>query len=75
MGKKRSEIRLLSPRLVPLSAERERDAVAVLVELLLGVAVKGRRGVSGSGLDGGSVGAIGGVGALSASRGKARKAA
>jgi hypothetical protein len=75
MGKKTTEIRLLPPRLVPLSAERERDAVAVLAELLLGVAVKGRGGVSGSVLDGGSGGAIGGVGSLPASAGKARKAA
>jgi hypothetical protein len=73
--KKTSEVRLLPPRLVPLGAEQERDAVAVLAELLLGVAVKGRGGVSGGGLDGGSGGAIDGVGSLQARTGKAPKAA
>jgi hypothetical protein len=75
MGKKTTEIRLLPPRLVPLSAERERNAVGVLAELLLGVAVKGRGGARGGGLDGGSAGVIGVVVSLSASEGKARKAA
>jgi hypothetical protein len=35
MSKKTSEIRLLPPRRVPLSAEQERDAAAVLAALLL----------------------------------------
>jgi hypothetical protein len=75
MGTKTTEIRLLPPRRVALSAEQERDAVAVLAELLLDVARKRRGGGSGSGLDGGSGGAIGGVVSLPARAGKARKAA
>ncbi len=72
MGRKTTEIRLLPPRRVALSAELERDAVAVLAELLLDVA---RQRASGSGLDGGSGGAIGGGVSLPARAGKARKAA
>jgi hypothetical protein len=75
MGKKTTEIRLLPPRRVPLSAEQERDAVAVLSELLLDVARQRQASASGSALDGGSGGAIGGVVSLPASAGKARKAA
>jgi hypothetical protein len=75
MANKTSEIRLLPPRLVPLSAEQERDAVAVLAEFLLDVAVNGRGSVCGSGLDGGFGGAIGGAGPLPPIAGKARKAA
>jgi hypothetical protein len=75
MSKTTSEIRLLPPRLVPLSAEQERDAVAVLAELLLDVAVKGRGGVCGGALDGGSDSAIGSAIALPTSAGKVRKAA
>lgn len=75
MSKKTTEIKLLPPRLVPLSAEQEREAAGLLAELLLGVAVKGRGSASGGGLYGGSVGAIGGVVPLPARAGKARKAA
>lgn len=59
MSKKRCEIRLLPPRRVPLSVEQERDAVAVLAEVLLDVARKRRASVSGGDLAGGSGGAIG----------------
>jgi hypothetical protein len=72
---KKTELKLLRPRLVPLSAEREREAVALLAELLLAVARKYGAGVSGGVLDGGSDGATGGVVSLPAKAGKARKAA
>ena len=75
MGKKTTEIRLLLPRRVPLGAEQERDAVAVLSELLLDVAHQRQASASGSALDGGSGGALCGVVSLPASAGKARKAA
>ena len=66
---------MLPPRLVRLGAERERDAVAVLADLLLDVVRKRRGSVSGSGLDGSSGGAIGGAVSPPASEGRARKAA
>ncbi len=37
-----TEIRLLAPQLAPLHAEQAREAVALLSELLLDVAAKGR---------------------------------
>jgi hypothetical protein len=53
----RGEIRLLSPRRVPLSAAQYEEAVSLLAELLLDVAAKRRVGrsvgVSGSASDGG----------------------
>jgi hypothetical protein len=41
----RSEIRLLSPQRVPLSAEQYDEAVSLLAELLLDAAEAKRRGV------------------------------
>ena len=54
--------------LVPLSAEQEGEAVALLAELLLDVVRKRRGGACGGGLGGGSGGAIGGAVTLPASR-------
>ena len=72
---KRTELKFLRPRLVPLSAEQEREAVVLLAELLLDVARKRRGGVSGGAFGGGSGSAIGGAIPLPVGRGKARKAA
>ena len=46
MPKKTTEIRLLPPRLVPLSAAQYEEAVSLLAELLLDVAAKRREGRS-----------------------------
>jgi len=43
VSKKTTEIRLVAPRQVPLSAEQELEAVSLLAELLLDAAAK-RRG-------------------------------
>jgi hypothetical protein len=58
--KKSSEIRLVPPRCVPLTAAEHGEAVALLADLLLDVAAK-RGGVRSAGaLDGASGGVIGG---------------
>jgi hypothetical protein len=76
MSKKRtSEIRLLPPRGVPLTAAQEQEAVKLLAELLLDTAAK-RRGLrSDSLIDGASDGAIGSVIPFPEKRRKSRDAA
>jgi hypothetical protein len=75
LSKKTSEIRLLPPRRVPLPVVQEREAVALLAELLLDAVAK-RRGVpSGGALVGASDGVIGSVVSLPEKRGNAREAA
>jgi len=59
---KKSEIGLLPPRRVPLSAAQYDEAVSLLAELVLGAAEAKRRGVRSSGvIDGASGSALGGV--------------
>ena len=73
--KKTSEVGLLAPRRVPLTAAQEREAVALLAELLLDVAAK-RRGLHSAGaFDSASDGAIGSVVQFPERRAKAREAA
>jgi hypothetical protein len=70
-----SEIKLLPPRGVPLIPAQEREAVALLAELLLDAAAK-RRGLHSAGaFDGASDCAIGSAVQLLDLRGKAREAA
>jgi hypothetical protein len=69
------DFKLLRPRLVPLSVEQEREAVALLAELLLDAARKRRDGVSGGVLGGASDRASGSVASFAEKAGKARKAA
>jgi hypothetical protein len=69
------ESKLLRPRLVPLSIEQEREAIALLAELLLDVARKRPTCASGGVLDGASDRASGSVVSFAAKTGKARKAA
>jgi hypothetical protein len=72
----RGEIRLLPPRLVPLAAAQQEEAVPLLAELLLDAADAKRRGVASDGvIDGASDSAIGSVIALPPRRRKGRKAA
>jgi hypothetical protein len=69
------ESKLLRPRLVPLSPEQEREAVALLSELLLDVARKcPARAFSGV-VGGASDRASGSVVSFAEKAGKARKAA
>ena len=75
MSKKTTEIRLVAPRQVPLSAEQEREAVSLLAELLLDAAAKRRGLLSGGVIDGASDGAIGGVIPFPENRRKGREAA
>jgi hypothetical protein len=71
----KGEIRLLSPRRVPLSAAQYDEAVTLLAELLLDVAAK-RRGVrSGGVIDSASDGGLGSVIPLPQKRRKGREAA
>jgi hypothetical protein len=71
----KSEIKLLPPRRVPLIPAQEREAVALLAELLLDAAAQ-RRGLHSAGaFDGASDCAIGSVVQLLDLRGKAREAA
>ncbi len=71
----KSEIRLLAPRRVPLTAAQEREAVALLAELLLDAAAK-RRGLHSVGaLDSASGGVIDSVVPFPQMCGKAREAA
>ncbi len=51
MGK-RAELKVLRPRLVPLDAEGEREAIALLADLLLDAAGKRRADVSSGALRG-----------------------
>jgi hypothetical protein len=72
---KPSEIRVIAPRRVPLMAAQEREAVALLAELLLDEAAK-RRGLHSAGaLDSASGGAIDGVVSFPGKRREAREAA
>jgi hypothetical protein len=69
------EIGLLPPERAPLASEHEREAAALLANLLLDVAAK-RRGVRSAGVFGGvSGGAIGSVIPFPEKRTKAREAA
>jgi hypothetical protein len=75
LKKKTREIRLLPARRVPLAVVQEREAAALLADLLLDAARK-RRGLrSGGALAGVSDGVIGSVVPLPDKRGKAREAA
>jgi hypothetical protein len=75
LKKKTREIRLLPPRRVPLAVVQEREAAALLAELLLDAARK-RRGLrSGGALPGAFDGVIGGVTRVPEQRGNAREAA
>jgi hypothetical protein len=70
-----SEIRLLAPRRAPLTPAQEREAVALLAELLLDAAAK-RRGLHSAGaLDSASGSAMDGVARYPEKPGKAREAA
>jgi hypothetical protein len=70
-----SEIEVLSPRRVPLAAERYQEAVALLAELLIDTAAK-RRALRSLGVSGGaSGGAMGSVISFPAKRRNARDAA
>jgi hypothetical protein len=73
--KEKSEFRLLSPRRVPLAPDLEREAVALLAELLLDAAAKRRGRASCGVMDSVFGGAIGGVVASGEQAGKAREAA
>jgi hypothetical protein len=66
---------LLPPRRVPFARDLEREAVALLAELLLDAAAKRRGRVSGGVMDGVIGGAIGGVASSGEQAGKAREAA
>jgi hypothetical protein len=71
----KSEIRLLPPRRVRLTAAQYEEAVSLLAELLLEVAEKRRAGRSGGVIDGASDRVIGSVVPLAQERGKGRGAA
>lgn len=71
---KTSEIRLLAPRRAPLSAVQEREALALLGELLLNAAKRGGLRSAGD-LDSVSDGGIGSVIPLPEKRRKGREAA
>jgi hypothetical protein len=71
LPKKTSEIRLLPPRRVPLSAAQYHEAVSLLAELLLDAAAKRREGRSVGDIDG----AFGSVIPLPQKRRKGREAA
>lgn len=66
---------MLPPRRVPLAPELEREAVALLAELLLAAAAKRGGRASGGVLDGVFGGAIPGVVSSGEQAGKAREAA
>lgn len=65
----------MPPRRVPPSPAVEREAVALLAELLLDAGRKRRRVRSGGGFDGVMSGAFGGVAPLPDQRAKAQRAA
>ena len=69
------DFKLLRPRLVPLSRQQEREAVALLAELLLDVARKRPPGAFSGVFDGASDRASGSVVSFAEKAGKARKAA
>lgn len=69
------ESKPLRPRLVPLSTQQEREAVALLAELLLDVARKRPAGAFNDVLDSASDRASGSVVSPAEKAGKARKAA
>jgi len=72
----RRGLRLAEPRLVPLTREQEREAVALFAELLLDAAADKRRLVASPGAFGGvSGGATGSAIPLPERRGNAREAA
>jgi hypothetical protein len=72
---KSSEVRLLPPRRVPLTAAQRRQAVELLAELLLDVAAKRRAARLGGALGGVLDGVSGGVVPLPQKRRKGREAA
>jgi hypothetical protein len=71
----RTEFKLLRPRLVPLSPGEEREAVALLAELLLNAAGKRRAGVCGGAFGSASGGATGSVAPFPETPAKPRRAA
>jgi hypothetical protein len=75
LTKKTTEVRLLPPRRVPLSAAQYDEAVSLLAELLLDAAAKRREGRSVGVIDGASDGAIGSVVPFAQKRRKGREAA
>lgn len=72
---KQNEFRLLPPRLLPLTPEREQAAVRLLTELLLAEVAKRGAGVSGSASESGSGSGSGVVVPFPKRRVKARRAA
>jgi hypothetical protein len=75
LPKKTTEIRLLPPQRVPLSAAQYEEAVSLLAELLLDAAAKRREGRSVGVIDGASDGVIGSVVPHSPKGRKGREAA
>lgn len=73
--KGKEEFRLLPPRRVALAPDLEREAVALLAELLLDAAAKRRARACGGAFDGVFDGAIPGVVSSGEQAGKAREAA
>jgi hypothetical protein len=71
----RGEVRLLSPRRVPLSAAQYDEAVALLAELLLDVEAKRREGRSVGVIDSASDGGMGSVIPFPQKRRKGREVA
>jgi hypothetical protein len=75
MSKKTTDLRLLAPQPAPLTPAQEREAVALLAELLLDAVAK-RRGLRyGGALESAFDGAIGGVVPFPEKRGNAHEAA
>jgi hypothetical protein len=64
-----------TPRLLELGSEREREAAALLCELVLATTAEGGARVSGGALPGASTGAFLGVGSPSTPAGRARNLA
>jgi hypothetical protein len=75
MAKKTTEVRVLPPRRVPLSAAQHDEAVSLLAELLLDAAAKRREGRSAGVIDGASGSAIGSAIPMPEKRQKGREAA
>jgi hypothetical protein len=75
LAKKTVEVRLLPPRLVPLTAVQRRQVVELLAELLLEVAAKRRAARLGGAFGGVLDGVSGGVVPLPRKRRKGRGAA
>jgi hypothetical protein len=74
LGKK-TDFKLLAPSLVPLSDEQRRDAVALLVDLLLAADVRSQQGRSVGVMDSASDSGMGSVIPFSQKRRKRRDAA